>query len=97
MRTSFQANLQRSWVAVAVGVVGAGVSVYKGIKQKNDAKKKLAALDGKEIPEEILENKKIAQGLANQGLPSEQYAIAQKNIGRKSRQCISIFTYQVCR
>ncbi len=78
-----------AWVAVGVGIVSAGVSIYKGVKQKNEAKKQLAALNGKEIPAEALENQKLARDMANQGLPSEQYALAKKNIDRQNALAIT--------
>lgn len=38
MRTDFMPNLQRSWIAVGVAVVGAGVKIYSGIHQAHLAK-----------------------------------------------------------
>lgn len=77
-----------SWVAAAVGVVSAGVKIYSGIKQKNAAKKQLAELQGKEIPGALLDNQRLATQMAGQGMPSEQYAQAQKNIDRQNNLAI---------
>lgn len=84
MKLEFTNQFKRSWAAIVVGVVGAGVSIYNGIKQRNDAKKKLAALDNKDVPQALLDNQTIATQQANQGLPSEQYAMAMKNIDRQN-------------
>jgi len=88
MRLNFINARQYSWVGVGSLVVSAGVGIYKGIKQKNEAKKQLAGLEGQEVPQALLENKQIASQLANQGLPSEQYAMAQKNIDRQNNLAI---------
>lgn len=89
MRQEFINQFRRSWVAVAVAGVSAGVSIYKGAKQKSDAKKQLAAINGQEVPQALLDNKGIATQLASQGLPSEQYAMAQKNIDRQNTLALS--------
>lgn len=88
MRTDFTAKLQFSWIAAAVTVVGAGVSIYKGIKQKSDAKKLLAQTQGKEVPQALLDNQRLATQQANEGMPSEQYAVARRNIDRQNNLAI---------
>lgn len=81
-----------SWVAVAVGVVGTGVSIYTGIHQRNKAKKELNKLNATQpvetIPNEIIQNQELASLRAKTGMPAEQYALAQKNIQRQQMRAL---------
>ena len=80
-----------SWVALAVGVGSAAVSVGTGISQKNKAKKELAALGNapkEAVPQELLDNQAMARVRATTGLPSEIYNNNQKNIERTQMAAI---------
>lgn len=72
---------------VIMGAVSAGTGLISGISglfQKSRAKK-LARENVRptyQIPSEILANKELAQLYANQGMPAEQMAQAEKGIGR---------------
>lgn len=80
-----------SWVAAGAAVVGAGVSIYKGVKQKQQAKDLMHdnPRPSEAIPQEELQNKQIAQNMALEGLPSEQYEQAKKNIQRQQAAAIA--------
>lgn len=77
------------------GNVGAGatglISGITGFFQKKQGNKLNAQnpfpVEG--MPSEILANQQIAQGAAQQGLPSEEYQQAQKNIQRNQAAAIS--------
>lgn len=65
-----------SWAAVAVGVVGAGTAIYKGIDAKKKEKRAHAEAERLNKPinnvmDEYYENKNIAAGLATGGLPQQ--------------------------
>ena len=66
------------------GVGGAAVGLVSGLIQKSKANKLLKQnpFPAEGMPNEELANQQIAQGAATQGLPSEEYAQAQKNIQR---------------
>lgn len=73
-----------SFAAAAGLVVGVGTSVYEGIKQKNEASR-LAGQNPypiQDTPQAEKDNQGIARQMANEGLPSQQYALAMKNIDR---------------
>lgn len=74
-----------SWIAAGAAVVGAGVSIYKGIKQKQEAKKleRDNPRPTENVPEEVYANQQMAQNMSLQGLPSEQYEQARRNIQRQ--------------
>lgn len=67
---------------IASGIIGGG--------QRRRAKKALANLQYPiyDIPQEALQNKKMAQDMASTGLPGEQYAQAQQNILRQQNNAI---------
>lgn len=71
-------------IPIAGGLIGGGISLVSGLIQKKKANRLLAQnpfpIEG--MPNEVLANQQIAQGAATQGLPSEEYAQAQKNIQR---------------
>lgn len=75
-----------------VGVLGAGYGVYSGARQKHKAKKELAQLNDNQpqetIPREILQNQELASLRSKTGLPSEQYAMAMKNIQRQQARTL---------
>lgn len=81
-----------SWVAIAVGVVGTGVSIYTGARQRSKAKKELNKLNAEKpvetIPEEVIRNQELAKLRASTGLPSEQYSLSQKNIQRQQMRSL---------
>lgn len=73
------------WGAVA-GAVGGLINAGVGIAQRHKGKKLLSELGDQPIetiPNEVLQNQKMAQLSANTGLPSEQYNQAMKNIQRQ--------------
>lgn len=73
------------FLAIA-SLVSAGISAANGISQKNKANKLIASnpYPTQEIPAAILENQQKAKLYENQGLPSEQYQQAIRNINRNS-------------
>lgn len=85
MRLDFVNIRQFSWVAAGAAVVGAGVSIYKGIQEKKQAKSLMANNQRpiEAVPTDIYANQQLAQNMSLNGLPSEQYQQAQKNIQRQ--------------
>ncbi len=76
-----------------LGAIGAASGLISGIiggGQRRRAKKALANLKYPtyDIPQEILDNKSMAQDMASTGLPGEQYAQAQQNILRQQNNAI---------
>ncbi len=73
------------------GAAGAAVGLVTGLVQKSKAKKLLAQnqFPTEGLPNEELENQQIAKGVATQGMPSEEYAQAQKNIQRNQAAQLS--------
>lgn len=82
---NFECKFQRSWIAAGATIVGAGVKIYSGIKQKQAAKKQLAGnqFSPATVPQEELDNQQLAKQMANEGLPSQQYQLGMKNIQRQ--------------
>ncbi len=81
-----------TWVAAGVASAAITAKVVTGIKQKRDAKKKLKEIGEsptEAIPNEVLQNQKMAQLRANTGLPSEQYNQAMKNLQRNQMMALS--------
>ncbi len=73
-----------SYVAAAVGVVAVGTSIYKGIKS-NSAAKKIEQANQRPvytIPDEFRQNAKIADHMAQTGIPQQQYENQINNIYR---------------
>ena len=62
-----------------------------GLGQRRKAKKLLANLQRPEymIPNEVLQNQKMAQQAANEGLPSQQYNQAMQNIQRQQNRALT--------
>ena len=63
-----------TWVMAGVAVVGGGIKMYQGMKQKEEGEGMEAGLDKPifEIPPEIEKNMSIAEKMEYQGLPPEQ-------------------------
>lgn len=78
------------WGTLVGGLVGAGVGLFEGISQKNQAKRLQAQnqYPGYTIPQELLANQKQAELMAQQGLPSQQYQNAVKQIQQQRNQAI---------
>lgn len=77
--------------AGAANIAGGLVSGVTGFFQRRKAKRELAKLQRPtyEIPNEIMQNQKMAQQAANEGLPSEQYNQAMQGIERRQSQALS--------
>src|SRR6478736_3545381 len=79
---------------IAGGAQAAGgiISGITGLSQKRKAKKLLNSLGDQPeyaIPNEIMQNQKMAQLAASEGLPSQQYNNAMKNIQRSQANALS--------
>lgn len=75
--------------------VGSGLlSGITGFFQRRKAKKALAGLQRPEyqIPNEVLQNQKMAEKAASEGLPSQQYNQAVQNIQRQQSRALSAAT-----
>lgn len=75
----------------AANIAGGLVSGVTGFFQRRKAKKELAKLQRPtyEVPNEIMQNQKMAQQAANEGLPSEQYAQAMQGIQRQQNSALN--------
>lgn len=75
---------------LAAGLVAGGIKAVAGLFQKHKANKLLAANPRPtyDIPQEVFQNKGIAEQLSASGLPSTQYAQAQQNIQRQQAGAI---------
>lgn len=73
--------------AEAAGGLLSGIT---GLIQKHKANKMLKALQfpTEEMPSDITENKLNVETMANQGLPSEQYQMAMRNIQRQQMNAL---------
>lgn len=73
------------------GAGGAAVGLISGLFGKKKAKGILASnpYPNESMPSEITANQQIAQGAATEGMPSEQYQEAQKNIQRNQNAAVS--------
>lgn len=71
-----------SWVAAAVAATAATAKIAGAISQKRKAKKALKEAGKETVSQELLANQRMAKERAAEGLPSEQYANAMKNIQR---------------
>lgn len=72
-------------------LAGAAIKGTTASAQKKEARKlmaKIGEMPQETIAPELLENKTIASIAATEGLPSEQYAMAQKNIKRNEMAAI---------
>ena len=72
-------------------IAGGLVSGVTGFFQRRKAKRELGKLQRPEyvIPNEIMQNQKMAQLAASEGLPSQQYNNAMKNIQRSQANALS--------
>lgn len=79
-----------SWIAAGVAVVGGGIKMYQGYKQKQAGKDAEGALDKPEfeIPQEALKNMSIAEKEAYNGLPAEQKRAFLENQQRSSQTAL---------
>lgn len=66
-------------------LVGGAIGLVSGISQKSKAKKLLSGLQypTEQLPQEVVANQRLAQQRAAEGLPSEQYNQAMRNIQRQ--------------
>lgn len=73
------------WGAAVGGLVGAGLGLFEGEQQKKQSAKLLAAnqFTPATVPQSALYNQQLAEQQANEGLPSQQYQMAMKNIQRQ--------------
>lgn len=82
-------------VQQVAGNIGAGLSgAISGItgyfqKKKGNQILKDNPRPTEEIPQDVLENQQMARQMANEGLPSEQYQQAQKNIQRQQATALN--------
>jgi hypothetical protein len=67
---------------IAQGVSGL-ISGIAGIAQKREGNRLLKRAGEETVPQELLANQIQAQSMANEGLPSQQYNNAMKNIQRQ--------------
>ena len=82
-------------VGQALANTGSGLlSGVVGFFQRRKAKKALASLQRPEyqIPNEVLQNQKMAEKAASEGLPSQQYNQATQNIQRQQSRALSAAT-----
>lgn len=79
-----------SWVMAGVAVVGGGIKMYQGMKQKEAGERAENALDAPEfeIPAEIAKNMSIAEKEAYNGLPAEQKRAFLENQQRTSQAAL---------
>lgn len=86
MRIDFSPRFQRipglaiGGIANAVGGIISGIA---GLKQMKEGKKILGQIGEEVVPEDILTNQRMARQMAGEGMPSQQYAQAMKNIQRQ--------------
>lgn len=75
---------------LAAGLVGGAIKGIAGLFQKHKGNKILAnnPRPNYDIPQEVFQNKGIAEQLSANGLPSTQYAQAQQNIQRQQAGAI---------
>lgn len=71
----------------AGGLIGGAIGLFQ--KKKGNQLLKDNPRPSEQIPQEILANKDEAQSMALTGMPSEQYAQAQKNIQRQQANAIA--------
>jgi len=94
MRLTWEPRLELSFVAAAGLVIGAGTSIYAGVKQKqqSDQIEKNNLYPTEAPPQAIQDNAQMAKENANVGLPSQIYANSLKEIQRN--QAVAIRTAQ---
>lgn len=73
------------WGSIASGIGGIVSGIFGGGQKKEGKKllKEIGESPNESIPTEVLQNQKMAQARANQGLPSEQYSQAMRNLQRQ--------------
>jgi len=79
-----------SWIAAGVAVVGGGIKMYQGYKQKKDGQEMEDGLNKPDfvIPEEALKNLSIAEKEAYNGLPENQKRAFLENQQRTSQTAL---------
>lgn len=78
------------WGAIA-SAAGGLINLGVGLSQRHQGKKMLKQIGDapiENIPNEVLQNQKMAQLRANTGLPSEQYNQAMKNLQRNQMMAL---------
>lgn len=72
-------------------MAGGLLSGVVGFFQRRKAKRELAKLQrpNYEIPNEVMQNQKMAQQAAQEGLPSQQYNQAMQNVQRQQNRALS--------
>lgn len=72
-------------IAAAAGVLSGIIGGFTGAKQKRQGNKILQdnPYPTYSIPQEVMQNKNLAQSMAGEGLPSQQYNQAMNNIQRQ--------------
>jgi len=68
--------------AIAQGIGGL-IKLGTGIAQHREGKTLLKRIGEEQVPQELIENQQIAKRRAGEGLPSDQYNQAMKNIQRQ--------------
>lgn len=78
------------WGTVIGAAAGAIIGGVTGWIQKRKAKRALEEANRMgAVPEDVLATQKMAQRMANEGMPSAQYAQAQQNIQRAQTQALA--------
>lgn len=72
-----------SLIAGGAGIIGGLIKGIVGGGQKKQGKKIIKQLGDEQVPQELIANQRDSAAMANQGLPSEQYQMAMRNIQRQ--------------
>ena len=86
MRIDFSPRFQMNPLmagAAAAEAIGGLVNLGVGIAQRKEGKKLLKGLGEEQVPQEFIENQRLAKARAGEGLPSDQYNQAMRNIQRQ--------------
>lgn len=73
--------------AAAGGLIGGITGLFQ--KKKGNQLLKNNPYPNQPVPNEVLANQQVAQNMANEGTPSQQYQNAQKNIQRQQSTAVS--------
>lgn len=79
---------------LAGGLIGGGIGLVSGLFQKKKANNilKQNPYPTQNIPQEVLRNQQEAEQMSLQGMPSQQYQQAQKDIQRQQQQALNAAT-----
>lgn len=90
MRNTFEPKLQYSFIAAGGLILGAGISIYSGIKQKQQADQieKNNPYPTATPPQAAIDNQQYAKQAANEGLPSQIIADSMKELQRNQTLAI---------